>query len=117
MATDWKTVTVDQIKAKDARAIAIGPFGSRMRADVYVPQGVPVVRGNNISDTRALVDDFVFVSPQTANDLRSSNVFAGDLVFPHRGAIGLIGIIPNDGIERYMLSTSLMKPRIQLASA
>jgi type I restriction enzyme S subunit len=109
MAGEWQTLTIDQIKANHDRAIAIGPFGSRMKADVYVARGVPVIRGNNISDTRALVDEFVFVSAETADDLRSCNVFAGDLVFPHRGAIGQVGIVPEDGVERYMLSTSLMK--------
>ena len=109
MAGEWRTFTVDQIKANDGRAIAIGPFGSRMKADAYVANGVPVIRGNNISGTRVFVDDFVFVSEETADELRSCNVFAGDLVFPHRGAIGQVGIVPDDGTRRYMLSTSLMK--------
>lgn len=109
MAGEWRICTVDQIKADEERAIAIGPFGSRMKADTYVPQGVPVIRGNNISDTRALVGDLVFVSDETADELRACNVFADDLVFPHRGAIGEVGIVPDDGTARYILSTSLMK--------
>jgi len=109
MADEWQTLTVDQIKAKDDRAIAIGPFGSRMKADTYVASGVPVIRGNNISDTRVFVDEFVYVSEQTADELRACNVFAGDLVFPHRGAIGQVGIIPATETPRFMLSTSLMK--------
>ena len=109
MAGEWRTCTVDQIKADDGRAIAIGPFGSRMKADRYVPNGVAVIRGNNISDTRTLVGDLVFVSDETADELRSCNVFAGDLVFPHRGAIGQVGIVPSDQLSRYILSTSLMK--------
>ena len=109
MGGEWQTLTVDQIKAKDDRAIAIGPFGSRMKADTYVASGVPVIRGNNISDTRVFVDDFVYVSERTADDLRSCNVFAGDLVFPHRGAIGQVGIIPEaETPPRFILSTSLM---------
>ena len=109
MASEWATLTIDDIKAPDDRSIAIGPFGSRMKADTYVESGVPVIRGNNISDTRALVGEFVFVSDETADELRACNVYAGDLVFPHRGAIGQVAIVPSDGVERYMLSTSLMK--------
>src|SRR6267142_6519370 len=109
MAGEWQTLVVDEIKAPDDRAIAIGPFGSRMKADAYVEDGIPVIRGNNISDTRALVGDFVFVAEETAEELQSCNVFAGDLVFPHRGAIGQVGIVHSDGVGRYMLSTSLMK--------
>jgi len=109
MAGEWRFCTVNQIKADDDRAIAIGPFGSRMKADRYVPEGIPVIRGNNISDTRTLVGDLVFVSEETADELRSCNVFPGDLVFPHRGAIGQVGIVPDDERGRYVLSTSLMK--------
>ena len=109
MKTEWRICTIDEIKADGDRAIAIGPFGSRMKADRYVAYGVPVIRGNNISDTRAFTGDLVFVSGETADELRSCNVFPGDLVFPHRGAIGEVGIVPSDTVGRYMLSTSLMK--------
>jgi type I restriction enzyme S subunit len=80
-----------------------------MKADAYVESGVPVIRGNNISDTRALVGEFAFVSDEMADELRACNVYADDLVFPHRGAIGQVAIVPSDGFKRYMLSTSLMK--------
>lgn len=106
---DWQVATVDQIKAEKEGAVAIGPFGSRMKSDLYVPTGIPVIRGNNISDTRVFTGDFVYVSEETANDLAVSNVFPFDLVFPHRGAIGEVGIVPPDGASRYILSTSLMK--------
>lgn len=109
MAGDWQVTTIDQIKADSEAAIAIGPFGSRMKADRYTERGIPVIRGNNISDTRQLVGDMAFVSPETADELRSSNVFPGDLVFPHRGAIGRVGIVPSNASKRYVLSTSLMK--------
>jgi type I restriction enzyme S subunit len=108
MNSGWLTITVDELRADCDSAIAIGPFGSRMKADLYVPNGVPVIRGSNISDTRTFVDDFVYVSDATADSMPACNVFANDLVFPHRGAIGEVGIVPNDG-KRYMLSTSLMK--------
>jgi type I restriction enzyme S subunit len=105
----WRVYTIDQIKADTDRSIAIGPFGSRMKSDRYVPSGVPVIRGNNISDTGALAGDFVFVNGETADELKSSNVFPGDLFFPHRGAIGQVGIVPAVGPGRYVMSTSLMK--------
>lgn len=105
----WPSRKIDEIKASINGAIGIGPFGSRMKSNRYTPSGIPVIRGNNISDTRALVGDLVFVSPETADELRSSNVFPGDLFFPHRGLIGEVGIVPSDGPDRYVLSSSLMK--------
>jgi type I restriction enzyme, S subunit len=109
MGSEWQSLTVDQIKAGNGRSIAIGPFGSRMKADTYVSLGVPVIRGNNISDTKAFTGEFVHVSEKTADELRACNVFPGDLVFPHRGAIGQVGIVTESEHPRFMLSTSLMK--------
>lgn len=106
---DWTLRTVEELKASTNGAIAIGPFGSRMKSDCYVPAGVPVIRGNNIGDTRTLIGEFVYITPELADQLGNAIVHADDLVFPHRGAIGQIGIVPRNSTERYALSSSLMK--------
>jgi type I restriction enzyme, S subunit len=106
LPTGWRVVSIDDIKAEQAAAIAIGPFGSRMKSDTYVKHGVPVIRGNNISETTQFTGEFVFITEKLADDLRSANVYPEDLVFPHRGAIGEVGIVQHG---RYVLSTSLMK--------
>ncbi len=108
MDFNWPVVSVDDIKAPTKSSISIGPFGSRMKSDCYVDDGIPVIRGNNLSHSKSFVGDFVYISPEKADELASSNVFAGDLVFPHRGNIGEVGIVPADK-PRYILSTSLMK--------
>ncbi len=79
-----------------------------MKADTYVSDGVPVVRGSNIGDTRALRGDFVHIPETLAATMPSALLQQRDLFFPHRGAIGEVGIIENCR-HRYMLSTSLMK--------
>ena len=106
--SEWRSVALEDIAASDRSAVAIGPFGSRMKKDLYVEAGVPVIRGTNITGSRKFRGDFVYVSHETADELSRANVFEGDLVFPHRGAIGEVGIVP-PGEQRYMLSTSLMK--------
>ncbi len=107
--SNWHFVKIDEIKSNDQSSIAIGPFGSRMTADLYRPSGVPVIRGTNISSAKSFEGDFVYISEETANDLKSCLVYPDDLVFPHRGAIGLVGIVPRDGYCKYILSSSLMK--------
>lgn len=81
-----------------------------MKSDVYTLSGVPVIRGTNISRDRAWRNDWVYVSDDFADGLPNCNVREGDLVFPHRGSIGEVAIVPGD-IPRYMLSSSLMKFR------
>jgi type I restriction enzyme S subunit len=108
MSAAWREFTIEQLKAESASSIAIGPFGSRMKSDTYVPLGVPVIRGNNLSESKRLSGDFVYISEGFADQLMSCNVREGDLVFPHRGNIGMVGLVGSEE-ERYVLSTSLMK--------
>lgn len=108
MSNEWPVYKIDELKAPRPGSIAIGPFGSRMKSDTYVPAGVPVIRGNNFSDTRAFVGDFVYIPLALAEEMPNCNVFEGDLVFPHRGNIGTVAYVAREQ-PRYMLSTSLMK--------
>lgn len=113
----WRIVLVDELKAPVEGSIAIGPFGSRMKADSYVERGVPIIRGTNISESRVLKGEFVYISEEFADELASCNVFPGDLVFPHRGAIGEVAIVPSGPERRFVLSTSLMKLTVDRTNA
>ena len=53
--------------------------------------------------------EFVYVTDETLAGIPGAKVVAGDLVFPHRGAIGEVGLVPLHQSEPMMLSTSLMK--------
>src|SRR5262249_23141758 len=54
--------------------------------------------------------DFVFVSQEKANELRSSLARRGDIVITQRGTLGQVGMIPRSSrFERYVLSQSQMK--------
>lgn len=103
----WEIKKVEEVAGPDG--VAIGPFGSDMKTDSYVDSGVPVIRGSNVDTGRHFVGEFVYISEDKADELASANVFPGDLVFPHRGSIGEVGLVPPAPPERWMLSTSLMK--------
>jgi len=107
MGSEWPLVTIENIQAKTKGAIAIGPFGSRMKSDCYVDVGIPVIRGTNLSGSSIFGGEFVYISEEKANSLGSCNVYKNDLVFPHRGSIGEVGIVTDE--NRYVISSSLMK--------
>lgn len=107
MGSKWIEVTIEELQAKRKGAIAIGPFGSRMKSDCYVSNGIPVLRGTNITNQPRFKGDFVYITPALADSLGACNVYKDDLVFPHRGSIGEVGIV-NDS-NRYIISSSLMK--------
>lgn len=104
---EWTTATVAQIAATSPRSIAIGPFGSALKSDTYTQDGIPVLRGQDIGNGHLLAENgLVFVPEQVAAKFPACLVGRGDLVFPHRGAIGRVGIV---GDRTYLLSSSMMK--------
>ena len=107
----WRTVPLDAVKAMVPYAFVGGPFGSNLTMRDYVEEGVPVIRGNNLSlDNLFNDDDFVFVSEKKADDLRSNTAYPGDLVFTQRGTLGQVGLIPREPrFQRYIISQSQMK--------
>jgi type I restriction enzyme, S subunit len=106
----WKVLSLDELKSEKKSAIAMGPFGSNITRDNFIPQGVPVIRGNNLNAYKFHDKDFVFVSEEKANELKSSECIHGDLIITHRGTIGQVGIIPKiSNFPRYIVSQSGLK--------
>jgi len=104
MAGEWREVTVQDI----AERTVSGPFGSNIKSAEYVDHGVPVIRGVNLAGPRFHSGDYVYISPEKADQLSSSTVFPGDIVFAARGSIGSIGIVPAGKFRRYILSSNMI---------
>jgi len=106
---EWDIKTIAQIKSDEKSAIAMGPFGSNIKAENFVSSGVPVIRGTNMNYPKFIDGEFVFLTEEKADELKGSNCKAGDLVFTHRGTIGQVGLIPKGKYDRYVISQSGMK--------
>ena len=113
MTGEWKEVTVEEIASK----IAMGPFGSDIKTDNFVPSGVPVIRGGNLTSGRFHAEGFAFLTEEKADELANANAFPGDIVFTHRGTLGQVGLIPDGPFKRYVVSQSQMMLRCDLRSA
>jgi type I restriction enzyme S subunit len=107
---DWEVKTIDEVKSNKKYAITMGPFGSNIKKENFVPFGVPVIRGSNLSVYKFLDEGFVFVTEEKADELKASNAVKGDIIITHRGTLGQVGIIPNNPkYARYIVSQSGMK--------
>ncbi|ACQ82155.1 Restriction endonuclease S subunit [Beutenbergia cavernae DSM 12333] len=105
---------IADLASSSAGSIAIGPFGSALKAELYTESGVPVLRGQDIGVGKHPQRSGTFVAPETARRLARSLVREGDLVFPHRGAIGEVGLI---GDDEFLLSSSMMKLTVDRSKA
>lgn len=107
---EWQVRTIDEIKANQPYALAMGPFGSNITTNNFIPSGIPIIRGVNLSNYKFKNSAFVYISEAKADELKSSNAFPDDIVVTHRGTLGQIGIIPENGVyTRYVVSQSQMK--------
>lgn len=105
---DWDCVSVAEVAARKANSIVGGPFGSDLVSADYVPFGVPVIRGQNMSGT-VVSGDFVYVSDEKSKALKANTAAPGDLVFTQRGTLGQVCSVPAGYHERYVISQSQMK--------
>ena len=115
----WPIVKLYTLAAKKKGAIVGGPFGSNLVSRDYVQSGIPVVRGVNLPKTSKFsCENFVFVSESKADKLHLNCAKPGDLVFPQRGTLGQVGIIPkNSPYSRFLISQSQMKMTVNLMKA
>jgi type I restriction enzyme, S subunit len=108
----WPIRKFEELAADDQYAIVGGAFGSKLTAKDYVPEGVPVIRGANMSSGRYLgLNDFVFVTEdKKSKDLRSNLAAPLDLVFTQRGTLGQVAIVPTEApYSEFVVSQSQMK--------
>ena len=111
----WNICAVDELKSHERYACVAGPFGSNISSKYFINEGIPVIRGVNLTDdlTRFIPNNFVFVSEAKAESLKAQKVKGGDLVFTCWGTLGQVGLIPENGpYSVYIISNKQLKLRI-----
>jgi len=109
MSSEFYEPTFEEIKAPVKSAFAMGPFGSRIKAENFVSEGVPIIKGGNLNGDLDS-SSFDFLTPEKATELSTSIARQLDLVITHRGTLGQVGIIPaNSRYPEYIVSQSQLK--------
>ena len=102
MPARWRTARIEDV----AERVAMGPFGSSIKVETFVLEGIPVITGQHLHGYK--IDDnagFKFITKEHAERLRNASVKRGDIVLTHRGNIGQVSIVPeNSKFERYIVS-------------
>ena len=65
-----------------------GPFGSMLHKEDYTPSGVPLVNPANIINGYIINTRLKYVSPTTAQRLKSYSLYPGDVIIGRRGEMG-----------------------------
>ena len=92
--------------------IAMGPFGSNIKVECFVDDGVPVLNGSNLEGFELGEKSFRYVTEEKADSLGRANAHKGDIVITHRGTLGQIVYIPQTAkYDRYIISQSQFRIR------
>lgn len=90
----------------------MGPFGSNIKVECFVDEGIPVLNGSNLEGYELKEDSFRYVTEEKADSLNKANAYRGDIVITHRGTLGQIVFIPQTSkFERYVISQSQFRVR------
>ena len=92
--------------------IAMGPFGSNIKVECFVDDGIPVLNGSNLNGFFLTENSFRYVTEEKADSLGRANAHRGDIVITHRGTLGQIVCIPETSkYDRYVISQSQFRVR------
>ena len=93
--------------------IAMGPFGSNIKAECFVDSGVPVLNGSNLSGFETNDRSLRFITVEKAGSLGNALASRGDVIVTHRGTLGQIAVIPSNSIyPHYLISQSQYRIRL-----
>jgi len=69
----WPLAKFEEVALPVKGAIVSGPFGSNIGSRFFVEEGVPVIRGNNLTfGQRRFIDDgFVYLTEEKAQEFRN----------------------------------------------
>jgi type I restriction enzyme, S subunit len=106
--SNFKIVKIEDIADKSKYSLFSGSFGSNLTSQHYVSEGVPVLRGLNVTSNRLKLEDLKFISEIKAQELARSELKSGDIVVVAVGASGFAYQFPNN-LQRAMMSQNFNK--------
>lgn len=104
----WELKKLVNVVSKEKNAIVDGPFGTQMKIDNYVDNGIPVVEMENLNGY-IITDRFTkFIGEEKYIDVARSTVKPGDIIISKTGTLGLLGLM-NDKVDKAVLVSRLAK--------
>ncbi|KIC92598.1 restriction endonuclease subunit S [Flavihumibacter sp. ZG627] len=107
---DWNVCHVEDFLLDKKGAMKIGPFGSQLKKDSMVPDGIKVYGQENIFAKDMSFGDR-FISHDHFERLKTCELFPGDFIISMMGTIGKCMVVPK-GIRKGIMDSHLL--RLQL---
>ena len=119
----WVWATVEQVGTLGEQTVLTGPFGTSLKREDFIPEGVPVLTIGCLTEGGITLEKAVFLSPEKAKELYRYILSEGDLLFSRMATVGragmvgprLTGCLFNYHIMRLRLDDRSLMPQFFLA--
>ncbi|MCX4326636.1 MAG: restriction endonuclease subunit S [Lachnospiraceae bacterium] len=103
----WEQRRVTDILKNGSAAMKIGPFGSALKKEFFVEKGIKVYAQENIFSRDFNIGEY-YITEEKFNELKSCELFPGDLVISMMGTIGACAIFPETA-EKGIMNSHLLR--------
>jgi type I restriction enzyme S subunit len=109
---NWNFLPIKYTLQKNKDSIRTGPFGSSLKSDEFLDEGVRVYNQRSVYDEDFSKSD-IFISEEKFQELKGFIVLPGDVLITSRGTIGRMTIVPVNG-EVGVLHPCLIRLRLNI---
>jgi type I restriction enzyme, S subunit len=107
---DWEVSSLDHLTLLHKGSIKIGPFGSQLKKEELVANGIKVYGQENVMKNNFQIGNR-FISYNKFESLKSVEVFPGDLLMTMMGSIGFCAVVPPN-TQKGIMDSHLLRIRI-----
>lgn len=106
----WKLVKIKHLIVSKKGAVKTGPFGSQLTNNDMNGKDVKIYNQRTVLDNDFVKGDY-YISKEKYDELKSFELYPGDIVITTRGSIGKAAIVPNN-IECGILHPCLIRMQL-----
>jgi type I restriction enzyme S subunit len=103
----WKYAPLAAMRSDTRPYLKTGPFGSSLKQEHWVDEGVPVVTIGSLGDGVFLESELLYISDRTASGLSSYALEPGDVVFSRVADVGR-SVVVEDVNRGWIMSSNMM---------
>lgn len=103
----WELRKVTELLKNSSSAMKIGPFGSALKKEYFVEEGIKVYAQENAFTGDFSMGDY-YITEDKYKELKSCELYPGDLVISMMGTIGACAIFPKNA-EKGIMNSHLLR--------
>jgi len=90
---NWSIRLLKDCVSSDKYAIVDGPFGTQLKIEEYVSEGIPIFEMEQLNGGLIVEPNKHYITMEKYNTIKRSTVKTGDIIISKTGTLGLLGIV------------------------